>query len=113
VFGEPGVRIVTLIRCSKKHLRRLRRDADRWYDSTRRRDLPGAKYRIMLDVEVRRVAYPACGAVKRERLEFLADKRFAYYIGRRCRQASVRNVAKELKLTSSEQQLKRMGSLPR
>ncbi len=58
----------------------------------------------MLDIEVRRVACPACGAVKRERLEFLADnphftKRFAYYVGRRCRQASIRDVAKELKLT--------------
>jgi hypothetical protein len=42
--------------------------------------------------------------VKRERLDFLADnphftRRFAFYIGRRCRQASVRDVAKELKLT--------------
>jgi len=58
----------------------------------------------MLDVEVRRVACPACGVVKRERLEFLADnphftKRFAYYVGRRGRQASIRDVAKELKLT--------------
>ena len=77
-----------------------------WYDRMRRqvRDLPSAEYRIMLDVEVRRVACPACDAVKRERLEFLADnphftKRFAYYVGRRCRQASVRDVAKELKLT--------------
>ena len=44
-----------------------------------------------------------CGTVKRERLEFLADnphftKRFAFYVGRRCRQASIRDVAKELKL---------------
>ena len=77
-----------------------------WYDRTRRqvRDLSSAEHRIMLDVEVRRVACPACGAVKRERLEFVADnphftKRFAYYVGRRCRQASVRDVAKELKLT--------------
>jgi hypothetical protein len=42
--------------------------------------------------------------VKRERLDFLADnphftKRFAFYVGRRCRQASIRDVAKELKLT--------------
>ena len=41
--------------------------------------------------------------MKRERLDFLADnprftKRFAYYVGRRCRQASIRDVAKELKL---------------
>ena len=41
--------------------------------------------------------------MKRERLDFLADnahftKRFAFYVGRRCRQASIRDVAKELKL---------------
>jgi transposase len=41
--------------------------------------------------------------VKRERLGFLAEnpfytKRFAYYVGRRCRQATVQDVAKELKL---------------
>jgi len=45
---------------------------------------------VYLDVEVRRVACQACDAVKRERLEFLADnpfytKRFAFYVGRRCR----------------------------
>jgi transposase len=52
---------------------------------------------------VRRVACRHCGTVKRERLDFLADnahftKRFAFYVGRRCRQASIRDVAKELKL---------------
>jgi transposase len=41
--------------------------------------------------------------VKREGLDFLADnphftKRFALYVGRRCRQASIRDIAKELKL---------------
>ena len=41
--------------------------------------------------------------MKRERLDFLADnphftKRFAFYVGRRCRQASIRDVALELKL---------------
>ena len=46
---------------------------------------------------------PQYAAVKRERLDFLADnphftKRFAFYVGRRCRQASIRDVAKELKL---------------
>jgi transposase len=40
---------------------------------------------------------------RRERLDFLADnphftKRFAFYVGRRCRQASIRDVAQELKL---------------
>jgi hypothetical protein len=41
--------------------------------------------------------------VKRERLDFLADnplytKRFAYFVGRRCRQATIKDVAKELAL---------------
>jgi hypothetical protein len=41
--------------------------------------------------------------VKRERLDFLADnplytKRFAYYVGRRCRSATITDVAAELKL---------------
>jgi transposase len=67
------------------------------------RDLPCAGYRIVLELEVRRVECRSCRAVKRERLDFLADnprytKRFAYYVGRRCRQASIRDVAKELKL---------------
>ena len=41
--------------------------------------------------------------MKRERLDFLADnahftKRFAFYVGRRCQQASIRDVARDLKL---------------
>src|ERR1700731_2683725 len=67
------------------------------------RDLPSAGFRIVLELEVRRVACRHCGTVKRERLGFLADnppftRRFAFYGGRRCRQASIRDVAKELKL---------------
>jgi len=67
------------------------------------RDLSSAGFRIVLELEVRRVACRRCGTVKRERLDFLADnahftKRFALYVGRRCRQASIRDVAKELKL---------------
>jgi transposase len=67
------------------------------------RDLPCGGYRIILELEIRRVACRYCGAVKRERLDFLADnphftKRFAFYVGRRCAQASIRDVAKELKL---------------
>ena len=57
----------------------------------------------MLELEVRRVQCRRCGAVKRERLDWLADnprytKRFAFYVGRRCRQASIRDVAKEMRL---------------
>jgi transposase len=76
-----------------------------WYDRRQRRvrDLPCADYRIYLDLEVRRVDCRKCGSVKRERLEFLVDnalhtKRFALYVGRRCRSAAVRDVAKELNL---------------
>jgi transposase len=41
--------------------------------------------------------------VKRERLDFLADnpfytKRFAYYVGRRCRSSSIKEIADELQL---------------
>ena len=58
---------------------------------------------MVLELEVRRMACRTCGSVKRERLDFLADnphftKRFAFYVGRCCRQASIRDVAKELKL---------------
>ncbi|MEO7206601.1 MAG: helix-turn-helix domain-containing protein [Steroidobacteraceae bacterium] len=76
-----------------------------WYDRRQRRvrDLPCADYRIYLDLEVRRVDCRKCGAVKRERLEFLVDnalhtKRFALYVGRRCRSAAITDVAKELNL---------------
>jgi transposase len=67
------------------------------------RDLSSAGFRIVRALEVRRVACRTCGSVKRERLDFLADnprftKRFAFYVGRRCRQASIRDVARELKL---------------
>ena len=76
-----------------------------WYDRrTRRvRDLSSGDARILLELEVRRVACKRCGHVKRERLEFLADnpsytKRFAYYVGRRCRQATIKDIAEELGL---------------
>ncbi len=59
--------------------------------------------RVFLDFEVRRIACRHCGTVKRERLEFLADnplytKRFAHYGGRRCRQATIKDMAQELNL---------------
>src|SRR3989441_9879655 len=76
-----------------------------WYDRTRRRvrDLACGDLRIYLDVEIRRVACRRCGTVKQERLAFLAanpfyTKRFAFYVGRRCRASPIRDVAKELRL---------------
>ena len=67
------------------------------------RDLPCGPFRIYLELEVRRVDCRNCGKVKRERLEFLADnprytKRFAYYVGRRCRDSAIKDVADELHL---------------
>ena len=67
------------------------------------RDLSCGDTRVFLDVEVRRVACRHCGTVKRERLDFLADnplytKRFAFYVGRRCRSATIKDVARELHL---------------
>jgi len=46
------------------------------------RDLSSAGFRIVLELEVRRLDCRRCGTVKRERLDFLADnahftKRFA------------------------------------
>jgi len=76
-----------------------------WYDRRRRRvrDLSCGDTRIYLEIEVRRVACQSCGKVKRERLDFLADnpfytKRFAHYVGRRCRSSTIKDLAKELHL---------------
>ena len=58
---------------------------------------------MYLEFEVRRVTCTICGKVKTERIDFLADnpfytKRFAWHIGRRCRQSSISDVAREFKL---------------
>ncbi|MDO9123108.1 MAG: ISL3 family transposase [Deltaproteobacteria bacterium] len=75
------------------------------YDrKTRRvRDLPCGDLRIYLEVEIRRVACRRCRKVKQERLDWLAaypfcTKRFAFYVGRRCRDSSIQDVAAELRL---------------
>ena len=76
-----------------------------WYDRKVRRvrDLSCGDTRIFLELEVRRVACVRCDKVKRERLDFLADnplytQRFAYFVGRRCRGAAIKDVADELAL---------------
>ncbi len=76
-----------------------------WYDRRVRkvRDLSCGDRRIYLEIEVRRVPCRSCGSVKREQLEFLADnpfytKRFAHYVGRRCRSATIKDIAEELNL---------------
>jgi transposase len=73
---------------------------------------------------LRRVQCRHCGAVKQERLDFLADnsrytRRFAREVGRRCRDASLKDVAralhldwhtvKELEKEYMQEQLRRAG----
>jgi len=58
---------------------------------------------VYLEVEFRRVACGHCGHVKQEKLAWIADnplytKRFAFFVGRRCRASTLRDVAKELRL---------------
>lgn len=67
------------------------------------RDLSSGDCRIYLDLEIRRVDCNRCRRVKQERLPWLADspfytKRFAFFVGRRCRASTVQDVAKELHL---------------
>jgi transposase len=84
----------------------------------------GDKY-VYLDFQVRRVSCPQCG-VKSERLAWLADnplytKRFAFYVGRRCRETTVKEVAedlfldwhtvKELDKQYMQEQLRRAGTV--
>ncbi len=59
--------------------------------------------RVYLEVEVRRVACKTCGTVKQETLDWLADnpfytKRVAFFVGRRCRSMTIKDVAEETRL---------------
>jgi len=76
-----------------------------FYDQRPRlvRDLSCGDKRVYLEFSVRRVSCRRCGGVKREGLEWLADnplytKRFAFYVGRRCRESTVKAIAEELSL---------------
>jgi transposase len=67
------------------------------------RDLPCGDLCIYLEVAVRRVACRTCGCVRQERLDWLAanphyTKRFALYVGKQCRSASIKEVADDLHL---------------
>jgi transposase len=62
------------------------------------RDLSCGDLQIYLALAIRRVKCDRCGKVKSERLTWLADnpfytKRFAFSVGRRCRAATIRDVA--------------------
>jgi transposase len=67
------------------------------------RDLSCGDRRVWLDVEIRRVLCRSCGKVKQESLEWLADnpfytKRFSFWVGRRCRVSTIRDVSREIHL---------------
>ena len=106
VFGDAHARVVRLVRRSKK--RPVAAVVGSIGDGTT--VLPGVSAiclagAIASTSSSRCAGWPAqsCGGVKRERLEFLADnalytKRFAYYVGRRCHSATVKDIAEELKL---------------
>ena len=56
---------------------------------------------MYLEFDLRRVDCRRCGGVKQERLDWLAanphyTKRFALYVGKQCRSASVKEVAHDL-----------------
>jgi len=58
---------------------------------------------VLLEFEVRRVFCKKCGKVKMEKLPWISEngrytKRFAFFIGRKCRTMTVKDVAKEQRL---------------
>ncbi len=106
VFGDPKACVITLVRRSKKQS-----------VAAAAAFSPGGTTGVPARHAICPAATGACtwswrsGAFsaraaaprKRERLEFLADnpfytKRFAYYVGRRCRSATIKDIAQELKL---------------
>ena len=89
------------------------------------RDLSCGDIRIYLELDVRRVECKGCGKVKQERLDWLADhpfytKRFAFFVGRRCRAMTIKDVAQEthldwwtvrkLEMEYMREQLRRAGN---
>src|SRR5262249_45534996 len=73
------------------------------HKACRIRDRACGDTRVYLEVEIRRVCCQSCGTVKQEKLAWLADnplytKRFARYVGRRCRAAPIQAVARALQL---------------
>jgi transposase len=74
-----------------------------FYDQRPRRvrDLSCGDRRVYLDFCIRRVQCFGCQAVKTERLDWLANKpfftkRFAVFVGRRCRDCTIKAVAEDL-----------------
>jgi transposase len=67
------------------------------------RDLSAGEARVYLEGEIRRVLCRPCRKVKQEKLPWISanpfyTKRFAFFVGRRCRKETIRDVARELHL---------------
>jgi len=76
-----------------------------FYDHSQQlvRDLPCGELEVYLRFERRRVQCKVCGALRQEALNWLSanpfyTKRFALYVGQRCREQSIKSVAEELNL---------------
>ena len=89
---SQGADLAALRRGKKRPADRVGRVQRTFYDrkSRRVRDLSCGDTRVYLEIEIRRVHCRSCGAVKQEKLPWLANnpfytKRFAFYVGRRCR----------------------------
>ena len=106
VFGDPYAVVITLRRRRKK---RAAVCADVPIAPSTISVLGGCAIsscgdkRVYLEFSIRRVWCRQCGGVKREGLEWLADnplytKRFAFFVGRRCRESTIQAVAEELHL---------------
>ena len=59
--------------------------------------------RIYLEMEIRRVDCWRCGKVKQEKPAWLANnpfvtERFAFFVGRRCRTMTIKDVAEETRM---------------
>ena len=67
------------------------------------RDLSCGDTRVSLEIEIRRVHCRSWGAVEQEKRPWLANnpfytRRFAFYVGRRCRSSTILDVAREPRL---------------
>ncbi len=106
IFGDPYSVVIKLERRQKKNICGCCGTVHRtFYDRKVRRirDLPCGDKRVYLEVEVRRVFCKKCGLVKMERVPWIAEngrytKLLTFFIGRKCRTMTVKDVAKEQRL---------------
>ena len=127
IFGDPKARVIRLHRREKKRCAGLV-DLFTALGTTERFagfETCPAEYADLLGLEIRRVDCRRCGKVKQETLDWLTagnpfyTKRFAFFVGRRCRSMTVKDVAEEtclswwtirdLEMEYMREQLRRAG----